>query len=361
MIHGYGLKINGTCYGGGRRFLPMGICTAYVTYDAASVSTARENLSQWKNNTTQGEYPQYDRALTGRSYNETYIQTTSFSNYYFDIDDINSWAVRGVNCFGYPPLCMYEFIGPKFKNTLAVIPLSQHKKNPEVLKQGRLTYSFLNADSVVTQSPLLDPLEFSGVYPYAPDDPETVRDPAGWMYSNTNVAEPYLAQTNYEGSGSQIDRSTADSTQLNFLPFVNPLRVFDLEENLIGEFNGLAFILFYGETAFKLPFVDLPEYNGLLPTFSPGVQSISLEANIFLAGEGVLSPRIGRLRWSLKNEGSFNDPALNYFTTYFEKAFSQSYIMPMDLKVRPSQLTEGDPISRDVKIPMSNIKIMVGA
>lgn len=339
----------------------MGVATAYVTYDAASISTLREDLSQWQDITIQGDFPQYDRVLAGRSYNESMIQNTSFSNYYFDIADINSWAIRGVNCFGFPPLCMYEFIGPKFKNTLTVIPLLQHKKGVGVLKQGRLNYNFLNADPVRTQSPLLDPIEFSGVYPYAPDDPETIREPAGWMYSNTNVAEPYLTQTNYEDSGSAIDRSTADSTQQNFLPFVSPLRVYDLEENLIGEFNGLAFVLFYGETAFKTPFTDLPEYDGLIPTFLPGVQTIGLEANIFLAGQGVLSPRIGRLRWHLKNEGSFNDPSLNYFTTYFEKTLSQSYAMPMELKVRPSQLTEGDPIALNVKIPMANIKIMVGA
>lgn len=339
----------------------MGVCTAYVTYDAASVSTVREDLSQWKNNTTQGDYPHYDRVMLGPSYNESFIVDTVFDDYYFDVSDINSWADRGINCSGDPPLCQYIFTGPKFKNTLAVIPLSQHKKSVGVLKQGRLSYNFLNADPVRIQSSLLDPLEFSGVYPYSPDDSETIRDPAGWMYSNTNVSEPYLTEINYEGSASSIDRTTVDSTQLNFLPFVNPLRVYDLEENLIGEFDGLAFVLFYGETAFKLPFVDFPEYNGLFGNSSPTVQTIGLEANIFLAGQGVLSPRIGRLRWSLKNEGSFNDPALNYFTTIFEKTLSQSYVMPMELKVKPSQLNEGDPAALSVKIPMSNIKITVGA
>lgn len=361
MIHGYGLKIGGVCNSGSRRFSPMGVATAYVTFDAASVSTVREDLSQWKNNTTQGDYPHYDRVLAGRTYNESHIQNTTFSDYYFDISEINSWADRGINCSGFPPLCQYIFTGPKFKNTLAVIPLSQHKKGVGLLKQGRLTYDFLNADPVSISSPLIDPIEFSGVYPYTPEDLETIRDPAGWMYSNTNVAEPYLTQTNYEGSGSAIDRTTSDSTQQNFLPFVNPLRVYDLNENLIGEFNGLAFVLFYGETAFKLPFDDLPEYTGLIPTFSPSVQTIGLEANIFLAGDGLPSPRIGRLRWHVKNEGSFNDPSLNYFTSIFEKNISISYTMPMDLKVKPSQLSEGDPLSKAVKIPMSNIKITVGA
>lgn len=363
MKHGYGIKINGTCYGTDRRFSPMGDCTAYITFDNAPISTLRTNLNQWRNSNERVGESVYDQRLSGLSYNEKNSQKTSFSNYYFDIDDINSWGVRGVNCFGEPPLCMYEFVGPKFKNHLAVIPLSEHKVNPiSSLKKGRLAYNFLDADPTDIQSLLVDPLEFSGVYPFSPEDSETVRKPAGWMFSNKNVPEPYYTEINYEGGKGKIDRSTANSTQLNFMPFLNPLRVFDLDEKLIGEFDGLAFVLFYGETAFKLPIVDLPEYNGMFSNLSASAQNIGLEVNIFLAGKNVLSPRIGRMRWYLENKGLANNPENNYFTTFFRKnTLSTAYIMPMSLKVRPSQLDLGDDAIKDVVLPLGNLKIMVGA
>jgi hypothetical protein len=363
LKHGYGIKIDGTCYGNARRLSPMGDCTAYISFDNASISTLRTNLNQWKNNTNRVGESIYDQKLSGFSYNESDVQRTSFSNYCFDINDINSWGVRGVNCSGDPPICMYEFVGPKFKNNLAVIPLSEHKVNPiSKLKKGRLSYNFLDANPTDIQSPLIDPLEFSGVYPYSPEDSITVRKPAGWMYSNKNVPEPYYTEINYEGGLGKIDRSTSSTTQLNFMPFLDPLRVFDLDEKPIGEFDGLAFILFYGETAFKLPFVDLPEYNGMFSNLSGNSQTIGLEVNIFLAGKNILSPRVGRLRWYLENKGVLNDPENNYFTTFFKKnTGSVSYIMPMSLNVKPSQLALGDDATKEVILPFGNLKIMVGA
>lgn len=362
MKHGYGIKIDGTCYGNARRFSPMGDCTAYITFDDDPVSTITRPLTQWKNSTDKMPAPFYDNILPSLSYNEKYIKNTFFPNYYFDINDINKWNVRGINCYGDPPLCDYEFSGPKFKNTLAVIPLSEHKTNPiTALKNGRLSYNFLDADPTDIQSDLIDPLEFSGVYPYSPEDSETIRKPAGWMFSNKNVPEPYYTETNYEGGKGKIDRSTANTTQLNFMPFTESLNVFDLNEKLIGEFDGLAFVLFYGEMAYKLPFDDFPQYNGLISNVLPSYQTIGLEVNIFLAGKNVLSPRIGRMRFFLQNRGVKNDPANNYFTTFFMKNESASYLMPMNFNIRPSQLNAGDDSTKTVNLPFSNLKVMVGA
>lgn len=376
MIHGYGLKISGTCFGGARRFTPMDDITAYITFDNSVTNIVvptptpppyvLQGGTQWKNSEVLLEEPNYDKTLTGFSYNERYIQNTFFDNYYFDLTEVDSWGTRLVYGPGESPILAHEYYGPKFKNTLAVIPLSKHLTSP--LKQGRLSYSFLDAYSGdIFGSPLIDPLEFSGVYPYTPDDLETIQKPAGWMYSNKNVAEPYFTQTNYEGSGSAIDRTAADSTQLNFMPFVNPINVYDLDENLIGEFDGLAFVLFYGEMAVKLPFDDFPEYSGLIEGVDPLVQTIGLELNIFLAGKNVPSPRVGRIRWYLQNkklpDGPKNNPEDNYFTTFFMKNgySSGDYTMPLNLKIRPSQVIEDEPTNKTVKLTYSNLKIMVGA
>ena len=376
MIHGYGLKISGSCYSGARRFTPMDDITAYITFDNSVTNIVEptpppppymlQGGTQWRNSEVLLEEPNYDKTLSGFSYNERHIQNTVFDDFYFDLSEVNSWGTRVINGPGSPPLLAYEYYGPKFKNTLAVIPLSKHKVNP--LKEGRLLYNFLNAYSGdLSNSLLVDPFEFSGVYPYAPGDSGTIQKPAGWMYSNANVSEPYFTETNFEDSGSTIDRTTADSTQLNFMPFANPLHVYDINENLIGEFDGLAFVLFYGEMALKIPFNDFPEYVGLIEGVDPLAQTIGLELNIFLAGKDVSSPRVGRIRWYLQNkklpDGPKNNPEDNYFTTFFMKNgySSGNYTMPMNLKIRPSQLSEGDPLSKDVKLTYSNLKVMVGA
>ena len=363
MIHGWGIKLLGNCFSARRRFNPIGVCTAYVTFENSTVSTLRNDNTQWYNLTPTLE-AKYDKTIFGSAYNRRYMPSTTFSDYYFNTLDLATWDMRGYG--GFPPLYALEFTGPRYKNTLAVIPLAKHTINPiSNLKQGRLSYNFLDANSLDIQSSLVDPLEYVGVYPYTPQDSTTVQMPAGWMYSNTNVDQPYLTEATYEGSGSSVDRSTALTTQLNYLPFVDTLRVYDSTSTQIGQFDGLAFTIFYGELAFKMPFNDLPEYEGLIPdpatdppvNMDPAVQMIGLEVNIFLTGSGVPSPRIGRLRWWLPNRGSLNDPTYNYFTTVFEHGLSTSYIMPMTFRVLPSQ--GGGTQSRG--LPLSNLKVMVGA
>ena len=194
MKHGYGLKLDGSCSQVQRRFLPMNVCTAYVTFDHASVNALQTGLSQWKNGTTRIDEIVYDQTVTGSVYNCHALQNlTEFNNYFFNKSEIDAWADRGyLNCSEDPnafPRCELNFSGPKFKNNFAVIPLTQHKINPiSKLKKGRLSYSFLDLRLSDNFGPTSeDPMEFSGVYPYTPDDSETIRKPAGWMYSNRIV------------------------------------------------------------------------------------------------------------------------------------------------------------------------------
>lgn len=383
MIHGYGLKINGTCYNGARRFTPMRECTAYITFDNDELNLTSTDFTQAAN-LARTRRSQFDNTVRGQPYNCTPQQSpTSFPNYYFDKTEVASWGFRGVDCSPDFSSCALRFRGPKFRNNLAVIPLKKHSANP--LKQGRLTYDFLNSRPSDTHSALenmlaftgeLDPLEFAGFYPYAPGDPLTIQKPAGWMYSNTNVPEPYFTQNNYEAGGGSIDRTTANNKQLNFMPFLDPLHVYNLNEVQIGQFDGLAFVLFFGEMAFKYPVLGLPEYDGLLkdfmeaennfapPYMNPTWQYFGLELNIFLAGDGVPSPRIGRQRFMMPNrDGLFsrqNNPAANYFSLHFKPFQYDSIDMPMNFSVKPSQVLEGDPIL-PIKLPFSNLTVMVGA
>lgn len=98
---------------------------------------------------------------------------------------------------------------------------------------------------------------------------------------------------------------------------------------------------------------------------NPSWQTIGLEANIFLTGKNIPSPRIGRLRWYLQNRidrfTPKNDPATNYFTTYFKQDYGQAITMPINFKIRPSQLGEEDSLNQVSNLSLSNLKIMVGA
>jgi len=380
LKHGYGLKLNGSCSQVQRRFLPMTVCTAYVTFDHASINPLQTGLSQWKNGETRIDEIVYDQTVHGSFYNCHALQDQiEFNNYFFNKSEIDAWADRGyLNCSEDPnafPRCELNFSGPKFKNNFAVIPLTQHKINPiSKLKKGRLSYNFLDLRLSDNFGPTSeDPMEFAGVYPYSPDDSETIRKPAGWMYSNRIVPEPYFTEINYEGGLGKVDRSSVDTMQLNFLPFLDPLNVYDLNEKFLGQFDGLSFVLFYGETAFKLPVVDLPEFQGVFfeqtqatsGYTNPSWQTIGLEANIFLTGKNIPSPRIGRLRWYLQNRVDRflpkNDPATNYFTTYFKQDYGDAVTMPINFKIRPSQLGEEEPSTKVSNICLSNLKIMVGA
>jgi hypothetical protein len=307
--------------------------------------------------------------MLGYAYNIFYQPTTTFANYYFDIADINTWNWRGSGCFF--GLCEFEYLGPTYSNQLAVIPLLRHPTTPDAgLKQGRLDYEWLDANATNIGSSLTDPLHFTGTYPFIVPDTTNLQSPAGWMYSNTDMPEPYLAADFFEDGGGTIDRSTVTSTQLNFLPFETELKVYNLDSELIGAFDGLAFVIYFGEMHFALPFNDPARgYEGLIPDptseadppadMNPTFQLIGLEIDIYLAGTtaAVKSPRIGRLRFWCPNRGESNDPTLNYFNYLFSYARSTSYKLPMLFNILPSQSTA--PQTR--YLPLSNLKINVSA
>ena len=368
MQHTYGLKLPSTCFSSQRRFNPMEVCTAYVSYENTTESTGRTQQTQYY---ILGPSPTsaFNSKTIGYAYNIFYQPSTVFNNYYFDKDDVDLWNFRGSGCF--MGICAFEYLGPTYSNNCTIIPLAKHPTTPATgLKQGRLDYNWLNADPVNIGSSLIDPLHFTGVYPFILPDTETLHAPAGWMYSNTNVPEPYRASRYYEDGGGTIDRSSVSTTQLNFLPFADTLRVYDLNSTLIGGFDGLAFIVYFGEMHFALPFDDEQRgYEGLIPDplseadppdrMNPTFQLIGLEIDIYLAGTttAVKSPRIGRLRFWCPNRSAIADPTLNYFNFLFSYARSTSYVMPMLFNILPAQATA--PQTR--YLPISNLKVNIGA
>lgn len=360
-------------------------CTAYITFDNTEANLTNTDFTRAAN-ISRVRTTGFDRNVTGLPYNTIPIQApTYFPGYCFDKQEVASLGFLGVDCNEDLSSCTMRFRGPRFRNNLAVVSLRRHTASP--LKKGRLSYDFLDSNPSDTHSPLedmsnfngeLDPLKFSGFYPYAPDDPVTIQKPAGWMYSNRNIPEPYLTQEVYEGGGGIIERSTAKRRkQLDFMPFVDPIRVYDLNEYQIGKFDGLVFVLFFGEMAFNNPVVDLPEYEGVLkdfteaidnqnpPYMNPNWQYIGLEFNIFLAGNGVLSPRIGRQRFMLPNRtgvlGNPNDIGGNYFSVFFKTSQFDSIDMGLNLPIKPSQVLADEPSIVKAKIPFSNLSILVSA
>ena len=397
MKHSWGHKLVGNCYAGKRRLNPLEYCTAYLTYENTSVSTIIRDNTQYNIPTTKSPTSKFDPRNLGFRYNVRYEPVMSFKDYYFDTADVDLWNERGINCF--MGLCEMYFTGPTYINNLCVVPLKRHPEKPDPnpepdpeidLKKGRVEYEFLDANSTdILNDYLIDPMHFTGVWPYTPSDPETVQKVAGWMYSNKAVLQPYQAVDFYEDSESTINRSTATSTQLNWLPFKDELKVYDIEENEIGKFDGLAFIVFFGEQHFNLPFntylencynpetdtYDAPcpheneyvdtDFSGLIfdPTtdppqfFDPTLQYYGAQVNIYLTGNGIKSPKIGSMRFYAPNRGEFYDPAYNYFNVLFERGLSTSYIIPFDFKILPSQ-GGGTQIRH---LPLSNLKLNIGA
>lgn len=382
MIHSYGLKLSGNCYNAQRRLNILESCTGYITFHDYFTTMPVDNQTQYFLNTGYNVSPEpiFNEKFAGFPYNTTQFETISFPDYYFDINDTDLWSARSWTPF--PPYSQ-TYYGPRFDNNGVVIPL---KKHPETvlsgLKQGRLEYDFLDANITSIGAELQDPLHFTGVYPFTPQDPTVEQKPAGFMFSNIQVDQPYWTREFFEDSGSDIDRSKKTTTQLNFLPFTDKLKVFDKTETQISEFDGLAFVIFFGEQNFTLPFNDPPDcdptgdpaipcnFQGLIPdpeTLSslanPTKQVFGIEVDIFLCSTNpdvVKSPRIGRLRYWRLNQPTVTlplfNPQWNYFNILFEIGNNTAYQTSFKFKILPSQL---QPLQTK-KLVLSQLKINIG-
>lgn len=372
MKHSWGHRVIGNCYSAKRRLNVLDSCTAYVSFYNYFTTMPVTNQTQYYLNGYNyniSPKPKFNEKFNGYNYNTSYMPDISFPDYYFDTTQLNTWNTRTWSPFDPLPYTQTYF-GPIFANNSCVIPLTKNPETPALgLKLDRPLYKFLDADPANILSSLQDPLHFTGVYPYSPTDQVTLQKPAGWMYTNTAVPEPYGTTYFYEDGGSSIDRSKQTTSQLNYLPFKDALNVYNKNETLISTYDGLAFVIYFGEMHFNLPFNDLPTFEGLIPDpaelaadCDPTLQYFGIEVDIFLTSTSaptVKSPRIGRLRWWRNNRPTVSlptfNPEWNYFNILFEMGIT-SYVVPSYFKVLPSQ--GGGTAFR--KLVLSNLQVNIG-
>ena len=142
--------------------------------------------------------------------------------------------------------------------------------------------------------------------------------PGGWCYTNHNVPEPMKAQVYYEDGHKagmpdiQIDKDHQNMHE-NWMPFCNPLRVYNTSGNQIGTFDGIAFIVFFNAAGVKDPINPPDDFTVKAagvnwPKLNPTRQILNLEVWFYLSGNGIKSPRVATARyWSYTRGLSYLD------------------------------------------------------
>ena len=194
--------------------------------------------------------------------------------------------------------------------------------------------------------------------------------PGGWCYSNRHVAEPMMADSFFEDSLSDVNRSGTGIHE-DFTLFCEALPVYNEAGGLEGTFDGLAWIAFWNLGAVKNP-VKPPDdmvYIGPppVPKLDPKRQILVLEVWIYLAknssGKFLKSPRVAALRyWTYTRIiGGITTPWDPYLFFGAGASVGGSVAVPIKFPLlqnanNPEQLTE-----QVAYLSLSNLKFFIGA
>jgi len=234
------------------------------------------------------------------NYAPTYGRTSNNQtlNYYYNPADLAPWRSRKI--FGPSDPYNKYTSGPAVYQGHMVTEVRRRLRGASpnnALYSGRYSYYF--TDSTTTINGENDWLRFM--------------HPAGFFWTNKNVAEPFLSVNNYEQSGS--NPVVVDNYNQYLIPFCNPLNVYNSSGTLIGQFIGYTMIYYFGFAYVRQPFGDnRPEDYYINPQPSPPIrvttenQFISLDCHLFLvgapayAGSEIRSPRLNSTRYWFYNK-----------------------------------------------------------
>ncbi len=375
--------VRGQCYGNGNTCLPYDFMSCHIVFDTKRVAAPLTEQSSLYG--MQIIPPALTYGLVGYSYNTTNEHLNVATTPYGWGNDLAWWGKQSITDSGYS----IEFEGPEFLRAHTVVGLEKVPYGTE--PDGRRTAYFTDASDVnrvnISSEELsLDWLGFT--------------NPAGFMYLPKDMPTPLLAEEFFEDSGFTPDLTAQFLANYNYLPFAQPLHIFDTtdvdddglggicekpesyadgtripspadESKLIGKYVGLVFIPIFGECAIKNPIGPMP--NDPSVPFPPGAladptgQFVSLDLWIYLlavpaSGKTLKSPRIATLRgWlpksNIESEGSQNTSWCDgylYITFPALDETNSSFTIDINVEATPTQTCQ-------TRIVLSNLKVYLTA
>jgi hypothetical protein len=251
--------------------------------------------------TTLYVYPEWEA-------NGIYGQLLSLpSNYFFNLEELNTKVGTHVvdpynRNFGNVRYTR-TYHGFRYANAICSIPLRK--------KYSQFKPYFKNFTEVDwTNWKQGDVAEGQDEYGYVGDDPLGNIYNNGGEYSapmmyTRGVQEPFLGQEFYEDTESQINKSMSKN-KIGFLPFCDPIKIYDAGGNHTGYTDGMAFQVFIFRSTVKNRFLPLYYYtkttNPTLKYLDTHLQYYTIELWTYLSCYGInkniiKSPRIFTHRW----------------------------------------------------------------
>jgi hypothetical protein len=134
--------------------------------------------------------------------------------------------------------------------------------------------------------------------------------PAGCLWTNKGVNEPFLATPYWEDCGQ--NPVTSDVYNNSFIPFCSPLNTYDSSGDLLGQYIGYTFMFFFAEAYIKYPLpgfkpIDYYSTLPLPPEVTPTYQFFTMDCHLYMVaqpavGKTLKSPRINSSRYWVYNK-----------------------------------------------------------
>jgi hypothetical protein len=229
------------------------------------------------------------------------------SNYFFNLEELNAKVgtkTLSVGIFGGVDYTR-TYHGFRYANPICLIPL---RKKYSQYKPYFKNFSGVNWTNWVSSE--AESNEGDTAFGYVGEDPLGNIYNDGGEYSTPmlytrGVEQPFLGENFYEDTQSNINKSL-QNYRVNFLPFCDPIKIYDASGKQTGYADGIGFQVFVFRSTVKNRFLPLYYYTkGPNPQFKyldTHLQYFTIELWSYLSCYGInnniiKSPRIFTYRW----------------------------------------------------------------
>lgn len=278
----------------------------------------------------------------------------------FDLSDISTWDPVTTTPYPSQPAYTVTYYGPRFRSPSTYIRLSKRDQVTSPF-ENLLNVSWLDATDSTWGQDWLGNLM-----------------PAGWCYVNRGISEPMNGDIYWEDARlsteplNDIDRTSATTIHQNWMPFCDPITVYDAEETAIGTYDGLAFMCYWNLAGVKDPRHPPDDAVGQgappVPPLDTHKQLLSFEAWIYLTANPTTagafkSPRVGRIRyWTYTRiRGDGNSPFDPYLFFNAATGVGSSLMIPITFSVLDNANNPTHITTKTQYIALSALKFVLGA